>query len=600
MIAQGAHPARAWRPRRPETSRPAGDLEGLLGLPRIVADFLRGRGLGAEDAARRYLRPRVEHLGPPHGLADLPAAVARLETALRSGETIFIHGDYDVDGMCGAALYARVLRRLGGAVVAHVPHRLRDGYDLGPAGIERARAAGARLLLTVDCGTTARDAVATAGAAGMDVIVTDHHAVGGRLPDCLAVVNPAREDCAYGEPLCGTGVAFKVCEALVAARGGSRQDLLWELDLVALATIADLVPLRGENRVLARYGIRVLANSRNPGLRELLRECGADVSALRTRDLSHGLAPRLNAIGRLEDAADGLALLLEGDPGSAAVAARHLGEVNRRRQELDRATLEEALSDLAAVYDPARGRSVVVAGHGWHPGVIGIVASRLVERLHRPTFVIALPDGDGIARGSGRSIPGFDLVGALADTSPLLARYGGHAMAAGLDIAPERVADFRRAFEVAAVRRLTPDQLTPAIAFDAEASLATLLDDFAPFQRNMEPFGVGNPTPTFLCRDVRVAATPRVVGRGHLKLRLERDDRTADAIGFHLAEGWESLETGSRLDVVVQLREEVWRRRRSVVLKLLDARPVGTAEAPTSATGAPGPGRRTEAPAAGP
>lgn len=580
MIDPGALPARAWRPRRPPSAEPprGSDLEGVLGLPRVVADFLRGRGAASEDAARRYLRPRVEHLGPPHALADLPVAVARLGAALDGAETIFVHGDYDVDGMCGAALYTRVLRRLGGRVVPHVPHRLRDGYDLGPVGVERARRAGAGLLLTVDCGTTARDAVAGARAQGMDVIVTDHHAVSGGLPDCVAVVNPAREDCRYGEPLCGTGVAFKVCEALVSERGGSRDDLLWELDLVALATVADLVPLTGENRVLARYGMRVLANTRNHGLRALLRECGADGAALRTRDLSHGLAPRLNAIGRLDDAADGLALLLEQEGAPAAAAARRLGEVNRRRQELDRATLEEALEALPAVYDPARGHSVVVAARGWHPGVIGIVASRLVERLHRPAFVIALPEGDGVARGSGRSIPGFDLVGALADTAPLLARYGGHAMAAGLDIAPERVPRFRRAFEDAATRRLTAERLTPVLSFDAEVGLATLLDEFAPFQRHMEPFGVGNPTPTFVCTDLRVATAPRVVGRGHLKLRVEQDGRAADAIGFHLAGAWEGLETGARLDALVQVREEAWRGRRRLVLKLLDARPAGAAD----------------------
>jgi len=576
MIAAGAPPARAWRPRSALAEHPhsGSEREGSLGLPPVVRAFLRARGIATEDAARRYLRPRVEHLGPPLELADLHVAVARLGAAIDAGEKIFVHGDYDVDGMCGAALYARVIRRLGGRVVAHVPHRLRDGYDLGRSGIDRAAGVGAGVLLTVDCGTMAHEAVAAAAGRGIDVIVTDHHAVGASLPDCVAVVNPSRTDCGYGQPLCGTGVAFKVCEGLSAARGASRDDLLWELDLVALATVADLVPLAGENRVLARYGMRVLANTRNAGLRALLNECGADPAGLRTRDLSHGLAPRLNAVGRLEDAADGLALLLEDDPAAAAAAARRLGEVNRRRQDLDRATLEEALAGIASVYDPASGRSVVVAARGWHPGVIGIVASRLVETLHRPAFVISLPEaGTGPARGSGRSIPGFDLVGALAETAPLLLRYGGHAMAAGLDIEPDLIAEFRRAFEEAARRSLPDDRLVPSVPFDVEAPLETVLDVFAPIQRHMEPFGVGNPTPAFLCSGLRVVGAPRVVGRGHLRLRLEQGGRAVDAIGFHLADRCEGLEAGTRLDAVVQVREEFWRGRRRRQLKLVDLRP---------------------------
>ena len=591
MTTRGAAPPKAWRLRSGPAARAfgAGGAVTDLGLAPCVGDFLAARGIASAAAARAYLRPRVDHLLDPFRLAGMDAAVGRLARALEAGERVFVHGDYDVDGMCGAALFTRVLRRLGADVVPFVPHRTRDGYDLGPAGVARAEAAGASVLLTVDCGTNAVAAVASASARGIDVIVTDHHAVGPDLPDCVALVNPARADCTYGEPLCGTAVAFKVCEALLMARAGARQDLLWELDLVALATVADLVPLEGENRVLARYGMRVLAHSRNAGLAALLRESGADPAALRVRDLSHGLAPRLNAVGRLEDAEAGLAFLL-GDGEDAPAAARALGDVNRRRQELDRATLEEALASLPAAATDGTARSVVVAGTGWHPGVIGIVASRLVERLHRPTFVIALPNAaEAPARGSGRSIPGFDLVEALAETAPLLRRWGGHAMAAGMDIDPERVDAFRGAFEDAAARRLGADLLAPTVRYDGSLELPALLDQFAPVQRHMEPFGVGNPTPSFLCSGMRVAAPPRPVGRGHLRLRLEQGGRAAEAIGFHFAERWEALERGDTVDAIVQVREDVWRGRRRRQLRLVDMRPAGADEARPAAAPSPQP-----------
>lgn len=571
MTARRVAAARTWRRRGPDAQPPSTGAHAL-GLPVPLIDLLARRGVVDEAAVRSFLRPRIDDLRDPSGLADLPRAVARLRAAIESAETIFVHGDYDVDGMCGAALLFRVLTRLGASVVAFAPHRIRDGYDLGEAGVARARRAAARVLLTVDCGTTAHGAVAAARAAGLDVIVTDHHAVGDRLPDALAVVNPARADCGYGEPLCGTGVAFKLCEALVRACGGSRDDLLWELDLVGLATVADLVPLEGENRVMARYGLRVLANTRNPGLDALMEEAGLDRSTLAERDLSHGLAPRLNAVGRLEDASEGLRLLTGELPADAVgAAAARLGEINRRRQELDRRTLDDALAQLRERDDSDSAYALVAAGRDWHPGVIGIVASRLVELFHRPAFVIAIPDDPGApARGSGRSIPGFDLVGALAETSSLLIRYGGHAMAAGLDIDAEVVGEFRTAFEAAARRRLSPDQLVPTIAYDAESTVRTLVEDIAPFHRYLGPFGVGNPTPSFLLRRARVEGAARPVGRAHCRLRLEQDGHTIDAIGFGFAEAWEPLEPGAEVDLVARLREDRWRGHRRLQLVIAD------------------------------
>jgi single-stranded-DNA-specific exonuclease len=318
-----------------------------------------------------------------------------------------------------------VLRRLGARVVPFVPHRVRDGYDLGPAGIRRAAEADARLILTADCGVVAHDAVEAATQAGIDVIVTDHHVPGATLPPARAVVDPKRADCSYPNPsLSGTGVAYKVALALARARGLPDQEVHYSLDLVALATVADVMPLRGENRIMTRFGLRVLQETRAPGLRALVAAAGLDGRTLTAGHLSHGLAPRLNAVGRLEDAGTGLRLLLA-EEADAAGLARELETANTHRRAVDAEILEQAIQRLDGRYDAARDRAIVLDGDGWHPGVIGIVASRLVERYHRPTVLIARTDGDGFARGSARSIPGFDLLEAVRACGGHLERFGG-------------------------------------------------------------------------------------------------------------------------------------------------------------------------------
>ncbi|MFW5947432.1 MAG: single-stranded-DNA-specific exonuclease RecJ, partial [Gemmatimonadota bacterium] len=312
-------------------------LEAELRLPTPLCRLLAVRGHAAPAAAKSFLRPSLDALHDPGALAGLDRAVARLEAAIDGGETVFVHGDYDVDGICAAALYTRVLRRLGARVVPFVPHRMRDGYDLGPDGVERAAASGAELILTADCGVVAHDAVAAAGAAGIDVVVTDHHTPGPTLPPAVAVVNPKREDCGYPNPeLSGTGVAYKVALALARARGRVDEEVHQLLDLVALATVADVMPLTGENRILTRFGLRVLRQTRNPGLRALIASAGLEGRELTAGLVGHVLAPRINAVGRLGDAADGLQLLLADSTAGAGERARELEAINARRQAVDR------------------------------------------------------------------------------------------------------------------------------------------------------------------------------------------------------------------------------------------------------------------------
>lgn len=571
-------PPRRWVARGEAADGAVAGLVRSLRLPEPLCRLLVVRGFVDEASAKRYLRPRMEQLHDPFGLAGMEAAVARLERALDRGETILVHGDYDVDGICAAALYTRTIRALGGRAEVFIPHRLTDGYDLGPAGIQRAKEVGAGLILTGDCGILAHDAIADAAAAGIDVVVTDHHTPGDTLPPAAAVVNPNRPDCAYPyKGLAGAGVAYKLCEALYTARGVDPDALLYYLDLVALATVADLAPLLDENRAFVRYGLRLMPQTRNPGLRALLRRAGlasGDDAPLSAGQVGHVVAPRINAVGRMGEASLGVELLLTESEVEADRIAQMLDEENRRRQAVDREMLAEALELLEADYDPERDRAVVLAAGGWHPGVIGIVASRVVERIHRPVVLIALDPAGGPSRGSARSIPGFHLYEALHACGEHLLRYGGHAAAAGLDILPDRVDAFREAFDAYAHTVLGPDDLIPEVKYDLELPLRAANEELYHLLRHFGPFGVGNPTPVLVARGVGVNGSPRVVGDGHLKLELAQDGTRLGAIGFRMADRIGDLDLGrQRLDVAFQLQENRWNGRTELQAKLVDLRP---------------------------
>ena len=548
------------------------DLARELSLPAALGRILKARGIHDGAAAKAHLRPLLSSLHSPHLLRDLDVAAERLLEAIARDETILVHGDYDVDGISATALLTRSLRRLGARVEPFVPHRLRDGYDLGEAGLARAADVGAAVLLTADCGIVAHTAVARARDLGLDVIITDHHTPSDTLPDALAVVNPNRVDCDYPEGvLCGAGVAFKLVQRLVELRGGSLEDLLPDLDLVAFATVADLVPLTGENRVLVRYGLRALARTTKVGLRALMKVADVDGDHIDAGQVGFRLAPRINALGRLDDAAVALRLLLTDDADEAARLASQADQVNGERQEEDRRTLDEALQRLEADYSDERDFGLVLAGDGWHPGVIGIVASRIVERVHRPVILVALRDGVG--RGSGRSVPGFDLHGALLSCASHLERFGGHRQAAGLDLDPIHLDAFREAFNAVARERLEGLDLRPEIRADIEMHLQSTDLALADLLRHLGPHGMGNPKPVLLARGLRVVGSPREVGRGHLKLTLEQGGVTRPAIGFGLVDRWapDTL-LGERVDALFHLTVNEYRGRRTAQLQLKDLR----------------------------
>ena len=551
-------------------------MQALL-LPEPVCRLLASRGYHDIELAKRFLRPRLEHVEGPHALHDATRAVARIADAVRSQETIFVHGDYDVDGMSSTALLTRVLRGLGAQhVVPFVPNRLTDGYDLGHAGVAAARAAKASLVVTCDCGTSAHQAVADLTAAGIDVIITDHHLPGTGLPAAYAVCNPRHPLCAsLDKDLAAVGVAYKLALGLCEAFGVSPALAHRQLDLVALATIADVAPLRGENRVLVRYGLKLLAESTHPGLRALIRSSGLEGKPLTAGRVGFVLAPRLNAAGRIADAKLGLALLLCEREDEANAMARELEELNRARQELDRAVLDSAMRQAEA--NDLQGRfALVLHQQGWHAGVIGIVASRIVEQTARPAVLVAV-DG-GIGKGSGRSISAFDLHGALGDCRDLFIRYGGHRAAAGLTMHADQLPAFVERFDAVAHERLTTADLTPELRVDLDVSLDMVGEELEKLIRHFEPFGIGNPAPLFRTTGVRLSAPPRRVGTDGLKLLVDQPQGAIEGIGWGLAPRAAVFDGNGPVDLAFKLERDEYRGVSKLQLRVADARPCGAVD----------------------
>jgi single-stranded-DNA-specific exonuclease len=566
--AAPARPRTRWLlPQSPDPAVVRALCDELL-LPEPICRLLAARGHAPAEVAKRYLRPRLDHLLPPERLLDLDRAVERLARAVRGGETILVHGDYDVDGMASTTLVTRALRALGGIAVPFIPRRLMDGYDLTDAGVRAAREAGATVVVTCDCGTSAVLPVAALQAAGIDVIITDHHLPGGDLPNAFAVLNPKRPGCDTSDKdLAAVGVAFKLALAVTRALGGNENYVYGMMDLVALATIADIAPLRGENRVFARYGLKMLAETQNVGLRALIRAAGLDNKPLTAGRVGFILAPRLNAVGRLGHALRGVELLTATSEHEANSIARELEELNARRQEIDRGVLEQARRQVLAL-DLDSTFGIVVADESWHPGVIGIVASRIVEEFGRPTILI----GEG-GKGSGRSISRFDLHEGIGRCRHLLQRFGGHKSAAGVTIAPERIAEFARCFNESARSVLTPDDLVPELRVDMEVAVSDITPGFEALLRHLEPTGMGNPAPMLVTRGVRLAAPPRLVGQGGLKLRIDTEGgEPLEAIGWSLGGRIGELDMTRPIDIAYRLERDEYQGVSRLQARLSDFR----------------------------
>lgn len=530
-------------------------LASSLTVATPIARLLVHRGYGDAAAAKKFLRPRLEQLHSGSTMMSLGVAVDRLVRAVRGGELIMIHGDYDVDGICSTTLLVRAIRGVGGKVVPFIPNRMTDGYDLGAAGVARAIELGAKVVVTCDCGTSALEPVLALNAAGIDVVISDHHLPRETLPDSLALLNPRRPGCEYPDKdLAAVGVAFKLALALAQSMGVNDAFIWKMLDLVALATVADVASLRGENRVFVRYGMKMISETENVGLRALLRASGMDGKPLTAGRIGFTLAPRLNAAGRLGHALRGVELLLTDSPSEANVIARELEELNQRRQTLDRATLDEARS-MAEPMIKSGAIGLVLAKEGWHPGVVGIVASRVVEEYSRPAILVAMEGATG--KGSGRSVSGFDLHSALGECADLLLRFGGHRAAAGVTVAASNISAFAMRFDEVARSRLAIQDLVPELRVDAEIELDQAALDLEPTLRHFEPFGIGNPSPVFAARNVISLGAPRRVGRDGLKLTLAGKTGTQiEAIGWGLGDLAPSIAPGATLDVAFRLERD--------------------------------------------
>jgi len=540
------------------------------------------RGLGDPSAARAFLAAEEAH--EPQAFTGMADAVALILRHVSAGSRITVHGDYDVDGVCSTALLVRALRRLGADVDAFLPSRIDDGYGLSAATVERLAARGTRLLITVDCAITAVEEVALARSLGLDVVVTDHHRprADGVVPEA-PIVHPALGG--YPCPdLCAAGVAYKLAQALALAAGADPSAADEDLDLVALATIADLVPLRGENRRLVRAGLRALASSGKPGLRALMRVARVDPSDLDARGVGFRLAPRINAAGRLHRADAGLELLLTTDAARAAAIAEELDAANAERRFTEQRILFEA---EAQVRELGERPAYVLAGEGWHPGVIGIVASRIVERHHRPALLIALTD-DGTGTGSGRSIPAFDLLGALHAAAPLLERYGGHRAAAGLTIDATRVDELRNAFEAHAAANLTPEDLIPRERVDAVVSGCHLGLKLADELAQLEPTGMGNPGVNLLVPGANLTDARTMGEEGkHVRFTVESNGGRCRAVAFG-CDGRLPVKPDTPADATFRLERNSWNGAVEPRLRLRHAQ--ATEPGPIEVLGEPAPG----------
>lgn len=555
-------------------------LAATLKISPFVAQLLLCRGIRTEAAARQFLEPKVDQLHDPFLLPDAAIAVERIAKAIREGEKIMVHGDYDVDGVCAAALMTRVLRVLKANVHPFVPHRQVDGYDLRAATVERFAAEGAALIITVDCGTVAFEAAQAARKLGVDLIITDHHEPhpDGELPDALAVVNPKRPDSDYPfQELCGTAVAFKLCCALVThlkVPSGAFQTAF--LDLVALATSADCMPLIDENRVFVKWGLETLRNTNKAGFKALMRVTGLTPQSLNARSLGFTLGPRINAIGRMDASEHALQLLLTGDAAEAEMLAERLDEANRDRQIEQERILTEAMRQAERFLED---RILVLASEKWHPGIIGIVASKITEALCRPTVMIAINAETGVGRGSCRSVDGFHIFEALNSCREHLARCGGHQAAAGFDIEPSKIEALRAALQEYARLGLDEELLQPTVRVDDELPVSQLDLRLARELSMLEPYGHGNHEPIFVCHGLHVLEQRRLQGKqgngvDHLKLRVQHPNvrQGIDALFWRAWQRADECLAETRIDACFTVEVSNYNGNQSVQLNLKDLR----------------------------
>ncbi len=541
-------------------------LSAALGIPPILAQLLILRGLDTPEAAQTFLTPSLQHLSDPFLLTGMREAVDRITRARDAGEHVLVFGDYDVDGISGTAILVNGLKRFGLTRVSfNMPKRLTEGYGLDNDHVDEALAQGVSLIVTVDNGIAAHGPAAHTRAVGLDLIITDHHSIEHGLPDALAVINPQREPETYpGRFLCGAGVAFQLATAL----NGTPNDL----DIAALGTVADIVPLLEENRVIVALGLKHIARYQRNGIAKLASVAGIDIQSITSVDIGFQIGPRINAAGRLNNGLAALHLLLTECPDQATEMANFLNDANAERRSIEKDIYEEALEELDACFSPAQ-RGIVLARDGWHPGVIGIVASKIQGRYHRPVVIIAVGE-DGLGRGSARANGGFDMVRAFRGCQEHLVKFGGHRSAAGMTIDMENLKRFSASFEQAAREQLGDGEIISELDVDVIASLSELDPVLLNAIARLEPLGHHNPAPVFCTLGVEaLGASARILKDQHLKVSFRQGDTVVPAIGFNMAERFYTEDLTGLVDIAYTPQFNVWRGETTIQLLLKDIRP---------------------------
>ena len=567
--------------------QPAHEIDVLAGVLKVAvpaARVLWNRGYRDAEQATRFLWPAAESLHDPGLLKDMAKATERLVRAVHDSETILLYGDYDVDGSTSIVILKKAIELAGGKAVFHVPDRLGEGYGMRPEVIEQAAANHVTLVISVDTGIRAIAPVERASELGIDVIITDHHLPEAHLPPALAIINPNRSDCTYPEKnLCGAGVALKLVQSLFGAIGWPEEKALRMtesfLKMVSIATVADVVPLTGENRFIVKRGLDGLRRVRNPGLRALLDAAGfKDGERPTAGQVAFRIAPRINAAGRMANATEVVELFLTADNIRARRIAGELHEWNQERQQREAGIVREILGQCLKAPVTDEQAALVFAGEGWHRGVVGIVASRLVERFHRPVFVLSIDSEQAEAQGSGRSVPAFHLLDSLESMAGLLHRFGGHRQAAGLTLSAARVSEFREAMNECACSRLTPDDFRAVREFDAAIEFSEISDTTAGDVLSMEPFGFGNPAPLFFAGGATVDATPRIFKEKHVRVPVRQNGRLFWFKGWNMAEKMGAFPPGTSVDLAFSFEDDAYSAARGYApwgLVLKDIRAAG-------------------------
>ena len=559
-----------WKIKQPSEDHVA-SLKKEFNTSEIIAKVLANRGIESLKSSHNFFNPSNDQLHDPFMMKNMDIAVDRISKNIQNQKPILIFGDYDVDGTTGASLLYLGLKDLNAIVEYYIPHREKEGYGLSSGGIDYAHSIGADLLITCDCGINAFQPVDYANEHGVDIIITDHHIPDKKLPNAYAVLNPKQKGCEYPfKGLCGCGVAFKLISALSEKSGIGQNVGLNYLDLVALATSADMVPILDENRVLVHGGLDQLEESKSPGIHQLLVQTGLVGESLNVGKLVFGLAPKINAAGRMGDANRTVELLTTSDKTRAEELASILVRENKRRQLIQEDIVNDAIRLVHSQIDLENNKVVIIGAKGWHPGVVGIVASRIKDEFSRPAIVIAF-DKEGIGKGSARSIPNLDLYEALSYAAKFLEGYGGHPMAAGLTVREDKFENFKSLFLRNVNKILTNDDLIPAISIDGEMVLTDINSRFMRFLEKLGPFGPGNMRPKFVSRNLSISGQPRLMGNGeHIRFIVSQNGRNYPAVGFKLSSHYEDLIRGVPVDIAYVVEVNQWQGQSNIQLNVRD------------------------------